>query len=424
MAMLSGGTVLGQLTLVASSPILTRLYGPESFGGFAVFMSLAAILAMVAALRYEFAVPVARDEREAVELVGVGNAASVVMALATALGVWLGGDWLARITSVPDLMPLLWLLPATVLFNGLALPLNYWSIRRGTFRVNTTNKLVQAVGQAGGQLALGFAGIGPPGLILGYCLGPLIQFQHFLRALPTAERRALFSVSWRRLWPLAREHWQYAIYSTPASLLTSATQLLPAVLLATLYGPAVAGWFGLGQRVMGLPVRLLAQAASQVFLGEAPKLGDDAAVRRLFVRSTAGFTLLGLVGMAPVMVLGPWLFALVFGEAWREAGVMAALLVPQHLSRFVVMPVSQTLNIYGRQDLHLTASATNGVGLVLAFGLAYFVRLEPMTVILLYSVSTTLSYVLYLGLAWRVVQQGGLTPAASRQEGAAMTVDA
>src|SRR3954451_8590885 len=419
MAMLSGGTVLGQLTLVASSPILTRLYGPESFGGFAVFMSLAAILAMVAALRYEFAVPVARDEREAVELVGVGNAASVVMALATALGVWLGGDWLARITSVPDLMPLLWLLPVTVLFNGLALPLNYWSIRRGTFRVNTTNKLVQAAGQAAGQLALGFAGMGAPGLILGYCLGPLIQFQHFLRALPKVERLALFSVSWRRLWPLAREHWQYPVYSTPASLLTSATQLLPAVLLATLYGPAVAGWFGLGQRVMGLPVRLLAQAASVAFLGEAPRLRDDAAVRRLFLRSTAGFAALGLVGMAPVMVLGPWLFAHVFGPAWREAGTMAALLAPQHLSRFVVMPVSQTLNIYGRQDLHLTASAANGAGLALAFGLAYAVRTDATMVVGLYSAATTLAYLLYLGLAWRVVRRGGLSPAAMPEAEAA-----
>src|SRR5437660_1191678 len=123
MAMLSGGTALGQLTLVASSPILTRLYGPKSFGALGVFVSLASILAMVAALRYEFAVPVARDEQEAVELVGVGNAASVVMALATALGVWFGGDWLARVTSVPDLVPLLWLLPVTVLFNGLAAPL-------------------------------------------------------------------------------------------------------------------------------------------------------------------------------------------------------------------------------------------------------------------------------------------------------------
>jgi O-antigen/teichoic acid export membrane protein len=411
MAMLAGGTALGQLTLVASSPVLTRLYGPEAFGALGVFVSLSSILGMVAALRYEFAIPLARDERGAVGLVGVANATSVAVTVATALGVWLAGDWLARITSVPELMPLLWLLPLTVLCNGLCAALGSWSIRRGTFRMNSANKIVQAAGQAGGQLGLGLAGAGSPGLVVGYCLGPLISLLYFARVLPAAERRALLSVPSRRLWPLARAHWQYPVYSAPASLLITVTQLLPTVLLAALYGPAVAGWFGLGQRVMGLPSQLLARTASQVFLGEAPRLGDDAAVRRLFLRSTAGFAALGLAGMGPVLVLGPWLFAHVFGSAWREAGTMAALLVPQHLSRFVVIPVSQTLNIYGRQDLHLTASAANGAGLALAFGLAYAVRMDVMTVVGLYSAATTMAYLLYLGFSWRVVRRGGLPPA-------------
>src|SRR4051812_2647146 len=213
--------------------------------------------------------------------------------------------------------------------------------------------------QAGGQLGLGLAGAGSPGLVVGYCLGPLISLLYFARVLPAAEGRALLSVPSRRLWPLARAHWQYPVYSAPASLLITVTQLLPAGRLAAPSGPADPGWFWLGPGVMGLPSQLLARTASQVFLGEAPRLGDDAAVRRLFLRSTAGFAALGLAGMGPVLVLGPWLFAHVFGSAWREAGTMAALLVPQHLSRFVVIPVSQTLNIYGRQDLHPTASAAN-----------------------------------------------------------------
>ena len=127
--------------------------------------------------------------------------------------------------------------------------------------------------------------------------------------------------------------------------------------------------------------------------------------------------------MAPVMFLGPWLFAHVFGPGWREAGMMAALLVPQHLTRFVVMPVSQTLNIYGRQDLHLTASVANGAGLALAFGPAYVMPMDAMTVILLYSVGTTLAYLLYLGFAWQVVRRGGLSPAAPA-EGAAAPLEA
>jgi len=415
MVMLSGGTSLGQLLIVASSPVLTRLYGPEAFGVLAVFMGLAAVLAMISALRYEFAVPVAQTEEEAVGLVRVGFATVVLMSLLVALGVWLFGPWLARVTEIPILTSLLWLLPLTVLCHGLSLPINYWSIRQGTFRVNSVNKLIQAGSQAGSQVALGAAGAGIWGLILGYCLGPLTMLAHFVSTLPRAERMRLLAVRWPCLWSLAVRHWHYPAYSAPSALLQSSTQLLPAVLLAALYGPAVAGWFGLGQRVIGLPVKLVAQATSQVFLGETPKLSDDDAVRRLFLRCTTGFALVGLLGMAPVLVFGPWLFELVFGPAWREAGMIAALLVPQHLARFVVMPVSQTLNIYGRQELHLVASLANGAALLFAFGLAWLAGLGAMPVILLYSISTTLAYLLYLSFAWRVVRAGGLAPVAQRE---------
>ena len=61
--------------------------------------------------------------------------------------------------------------------------------------------------------------------------------------------------------------------------------------------------------------------------------------------------------MAPVLFAGPTLFALVFGDAWRAAGEIVQLLVPLYLTRFVVTPVSQTLNILGRQKLHLVSSS-------------------------------------------------------------------
>ena len=414
LAMLSGGTVAGQGLLVGSAPVLTRLYGPEAFGGLAVFIGFAAMLATIASLRYELAIPVVHEEAEAADLVGLGLAAAAVVALASALLVWALAPWLARVSDLPALGLLFWFLPATTLLYGLSTVLSYWSVRRGTFRVNATSRVAVAASQAGGQLALGALGAGAGGLILGYSLGPLTASLRYLHALPTAERAQLLRVRWRRLWPLARAHWHYPAYSAPAALLQIGTQLLPAVLLAALYGPAVAGWFGLGQRVMGLPVKLLAQAASQAFLGEAPRLSGDAAVRRLFLRSTAGFALVGLLGMAPVLILGPWLFALVFGEAWREAGLMAALLVPQHLARFIVIPVSQTLNIYGRQELHLVASFANAAALAAACLTDWWLVLGAMWMVLLYSAGTTLAYLLYLGLAWLVVRAGGLTPRPSQ----------
>jgi O-antigen/teichoic acid export membrane protein len=411
LAMLSGGTFLGQLMLVASSPVLTRLYGPEAFGTLAVFASVSAILGMVAALRYEFAVPVARGEAEAAGLVRVGAAASVLVSVLAALGVWAGGDRLEAAAATPGLAALLWLLPPAVLLNGLALPLGHWSIRQGTFRVNTLNRLVQSAGQVVPQLLLGLLGAGAAGLVLGYAAGYLARLLHLLGALAPAERAALRGAArWRDAWPLARRHWHYPAYAAPAALLESGAQLLPAVLLAILYGPAVAGWFGLGQRVVGLPVKLVAQAASQVFLGEAPGLADAAAVRRLFARSALAFAAAGAVGMGPLLLFGPALFALAFGEPWREAGALAALLVPQHLARFVVMPVSQTLNLYGRQDLHLWASLIGALATAAAFGAAARLGLGPAAAVALYSAGTTAAFLVHLWFTWRVARRGILPP--------------
>ena len=59
------GTTLAQAIPIAISPILTRLYSPEEFGRFQLFASVATNLAVLGCGRYEFALPLARDEAEA-----------------------------------------------------------------------------------------------------------------------------------------------------------------------------------------------------------------------------------------------------------------------------------------------------------------------------------------------------------------------
>jgi O-antigen/teichoic acid export membrane protein len=173
-----------------------------------------------------------------------------------------------------------------------------------------------------------------------------------------------------------------------------------------LFGPTLAGLFALGQRLMGLPVRMFAQTARQVFLGEAAQR-DPAALLRLFRRSSLLFLGLGIVGMAPILLAGPALFAFVFGEAWREAGQIVQLLVPLYLTRFVVTPVSQTLNILGRQKLHLVSSSLDAALMLSVFGATWLLDLPAMLAILLFSLGSTGAYLLYYLLAWRAARRHG-----------------
>ena len=401
-ALLSTGVMAGQAVAVLVSPLLTRLYTPQEFGLFAVVTALSGILGTSIGLRFELAVPGCRDEREAAHTVLLTMLACAAVAALVAVAVWLGRDGLARALGAPAAAPLLWLLPAMLLLWGWGQPLVYWSIRRGSFRMNAVNRTLQLASQAFGQLALAAPVGGGLGLTLGYALGYLLRVLHHLWALPAEAWRQLRAVEAGELRRLAVLHWRYPVFSLPSALLQSAAQFLPALLLAPLYGPAVAGLFALAQRMLDVPIRLLSNTASEAFLGEVARL-EPAEVRRVFLRTARRFLVVGFLGMAPLLLAGPALFALVFGEAWRDAGTMVQCLVPVSLARFVVIPISQTLYVVRRQDLHLISAVLNLGALALAFLLGWRLDLGPLATLLAYSLGSTLAWLIYGLSCWWAV---------------------
>lgn len=400
---LSGGTTLGQAAVIASSPLLTRLYGPEEFGVFAVFSAVAAILSQVSALRYEAAIPVCRTEQDAAAVAWAGAWACLLLTLACALLLALLEAPLAAALGIPGHGPVLWLMPPLLLTWGLSLVLAHWSIRQGRFRVNALSSLALSGSQAGGQVALGWASGTVLALVAGWVLGSVVRCSMLLYALPRADRALLRRVPLAEVARAARRQWHYPVYSGSSSLLQAMAQMLPAVLVAILYGPAAAGWFGLGQRITGMPTRMVSEAAAQAYLGEIAR-ADGPTVHALFRRTVVRFLALGTVGLAPLLLAGPALFAFVFGEPWRETGTIVQLLVPLHLARFVVLPVTQTLNVAGRQHQHLIASLLLAAALLLAFLLAAVLDLPLWGMLLAYSLLSCLAFLYYLAAAWRAAQ--------------------
>ena len=410
LAWLSGGTLFGQLILLATMPLITRLFTPEDFGLFGVLSAVNGIFGLVMAGRYEFAIPLASKDDEAAALVVLASLVALFLTLLSLLLVWSLGGALARLTDLPALVPLLWLMPPILLVTGLGQPLEYWSIRRETFRLNSLSRVVLSGGQAASQAALGFAGAGAFGLTLGYGLGYVGRLIVLLVTLPAADRATMTAARSSQIRELAWSLRFYPTYSTGSSLLKSTTQFLPTILIAMLYDPMVAGAFNLAQRILTVPVRFLSTSASQAFLAEAAQR-SAAGVMRLFIRTVPRFLVLGFVGMAPILLAGPAVFALVFGEPWRGAGSFAQSLVAVQLARFIAMPVSQAFNVFGRQDLDFKTSLLNGFALVVSFCLIGWLKPSANAAVLLYSLATALSQLVMLILAWRITRRAATGPA-------------
>jgi O-antigen/teichoic acid export membrane protein len=385
-------------------PLLTRLFTPEEFGLFGVLMALNGIFGLIMAGRYEFAIPLAAKDDEAAALVVLAGLITLFLTLLSMLLVWALGDALARLTGMPDLVPLLWLVPPILLATGLGHPLEYWSIRRETLRLNGLSRVLQFGGQAASQAALGVAGAGPFGLTLGYGVGYLGRLILFLVTLSATDRASMAASRPSQIRQLAWSHWRYPTFSAGSSLLKSTTQFLPTILLAILYGPAVAGAFNLAQRILSMPVRFLSNSASQVFLAEAAQR-PAAEVMRLFIRTVPRFLVLGFLGMSPLLLAGPALFALLFGEPWRDAGGLAQALVAAQLARFIAMPVSQVFNVFRRQDLDFKTSLLNGFLLVISFCLIGWFEPSAYAAVLLYSLAAALGQLATLCFAWRTARR-------------------
>lgn len=411
-ALLSSGVAAGQLFYMLVLPLVTRLYTPDDFGLFSVLSTIAGILGAAITLRYELAVPVCTDDRAAADTVVLTMLVTTTLVGGLGILVWLLGPVLAAWIGMPRLAPLLWALLPLLLAWGCMMALSYWSIRQGRFRANALNKALHFLVQGLGQLGFGATVGGAAGLTFGYVAVYVARTTHFLGILSASDWRQLLDARLGRIWRQARLYWRYAAFSTPSSVMQATVQFLPVVFVAMLYGPTLAGLFALAQRLLDVPVRLLSGATGEAYLGEIARL-DPPAIYRLFVRTGLRFLVIGLIGMAPLLLAGPALFAVVFGEPWRLSGAIMQCLIPAALARFTVVPIIQTLYVLGRQDIHLLAAGLNLLALAASFTIGWRLDLPPLQTLLLYGVSSAAGWLTYAALTWWVARERARDAAAS-----------
>lgn len=405
---LASGILAGQLMVVASAPLLTRLFTPAEFGLFAVFSAITAITGIAICLRLEFAVPVVGSDDEAAALMTGAILVATINTILVSLLVFLLGPSLVVLVDAEMLARWLWLIPLAVWIWGAGSVMNYWSLRRGRYRVNGVNRMLTLGTQAGGQVGLALAGLGSPSLILGYVLGYVVRLGHHLTHLPAFDRRLLFSLHDPRLvWRTVRSNWRYPAFIAPSSLLHNMCEMIPAIIIASMYGPAAAGWYALAQRIMNIPTKLLGEAASEVFLGEGRTLKGHA-LKQFFLRTTFFFFVLAVCGMIPVLIFAQDIFAIVFGESWRNSGLIVQLLIPLYISRFIAHPISQLLNIMQKQYLHFIAYIFNLLSIIFIFLIAYYFDWDLKTTILVFSIFSSIAFIFSILVSWWAVHRSAL----------------
>lgn len=406
--LLMGGSVFGQVIGVAASPILTRLYTPSDFGEAGVFISVLTVLSVCSMLRYEYSIPACTTEEEAAQstvlaaLVGVAFSV-ILLALVPPARVFL-----PRINpGSRAILPYLYLIPVGVAASSVYLALSLWAVREQNFKLLSAAKITQASTGVALQVGTVFVYPGPLGLIIGQIASQSGGLLQLIRNAWAKQKTAFRAVNAAALLATARRFRRYPLLSVPAIGLESLFLNVPIMVIASVYGTAVAGWMALVQRVFFFPGLLLARNLGQVLLGEMSAMAatDVTGMEHLFWRRLKQMSLVAICACLPIALAAPFIIPWVFGKQWANAWICAELLLPMLLASFTSATFGTALDVLQRQDLHLLREIGRFLLLAIAMGIILWEKPGWKSALVIISIMSTMAYAWYLGISWWAIHQ-------------------
>jgi O-antigen/teichoic acid export membrane protein len=402
---IASGVGVAQIIVIASSPFLTRLFDPAEFGTYSVGLAILAIMAVLACLSYENAIPLPRRDRGAADILALCILTTALVTVGFGLTFVLVGPAIADALDVPELQGLVPLLVAGVFAAGLVNSFIAWAVRIKSYGEIAANRITERVVTVAVQLSLGWLGWGAAGLLTGVVAGSLLAALRLAIVVWRGHSVALRGVTRLGIARAARRYRRFALLTTPADLLNTVGREAPLFLIVLLFGAAVGGQYALAFRVMALPLTLLARAIGQPYYAEAARISrrDPTSLQRLYVRTTKTLAMVTIVPILLGAVLSPFLFGFIFGPEWEQAGLFAAILAPMCYLQIVTQPTRGTLGVLERQDLHLAREVARAAFVGGAVIVAWALGLAPVGAVAAISVAGILTYVLYGVTTWRAV---------------------
>ncbi len=353
------GSTLAQAIPIAVSPILTRLYTPEEFGIFALYISLASFIALGATGRYELAVMLPKKDSDALHIAFLSVGITAAVSLLSLLLVAVFNRPIVRLLGNPELSGWLYLLPLSVFLTGIYQTANYLNNRQKRYKVLAKNRVLRSAATATSNIGFGMAGIGG-GLILGNIVGQAAATWFLGSNVRKTFRNRIGGIDRLKAVALAKRYRKFPWLNLPNAMIDGFRQVGINTLVAQYYLTAMLGQFSFALKMVQIPSSLIGGSLSQVFYEKVSKTSRGelyVLVKRFFWRSAA----VSLPMYILIALFAEDVFGFVFGPIWSVAGTMASVMTPWLFLNFLTSPLSMVFVAISRQEVLLVFSVLNMV---------------------------------------------------------------
>ena len=351
---LVSGTAIAQAIPILISPILTRLYSPSDFGLIALYLAIVNIFVIIATGRYNLAIMLPEDEKEASDLKYLSIYINLVVSIILLFVVLIFNDQVTRILDNEDISVWLYFIPLSVFFRALFQIYEYYENRKKHYSSISFANVSQSLGTSLTRAGMGFMHLGSFGMIVSSILGSLTGSLH-IRYLSSKKDIVKYKrPSLNSLKTVASRFKKFPLFTMPSNGLNTLSVQIPVILLTRFFNAGIVGFYSFSHRMLSMPMFVIGRSFAQVYFQKASTLRNKKKELADFTFSV--YKKLLIIGIIPMSIIGVWgdyIFSFVFGKEWVIAGVYSQFLSIWFLFNFISSPLSQIFSVLEKQQKSL-----------------------------------------------------------------------
>lgn len=390
------GTTVAQALPIIISPILTRLYTPEDFGVFALFLSITAILSSVSNARYELAIMLPDKDEDAINVFSLCIIISFFFSILLYFILLVFNDYFINKSFESGLDYWIYLVPIAVFFIGIFNALNYFNTRKKNYKDISKAVILKSITLSVIQLLIGFIKGGPTGLVFGEIVSRMVANGKLIKNIVN-DKRMLSNISIFKILEMGKKYIEFPMFSMWAILANTASRNITSIFISFFYTVTSLGFYSLTEKVLGVPTSLIGKSIGQVYFQQSSdEYKVNNTVLKTFKNTLKKLLIIAVPVFLIIYLIIEEVFVIVFGENWAVAGEYAQILSFLYFCRFIVVPLAITPMVLNKVKIDLYFQLGMFTLIISFLIFSYFFNVSIYEFFYLFSYLYGLYYLLYL----------------------------
>ena len=398
---LISGTIGTYFFPIIFSPFLTRIYTPDDFALFTIYMTAVQIISVVSTLKYELGIPLVKNHQERISLFQISTINTVLISflifLSIKIYIFFGFSyhyslrtWTYTIPSGVILMSLF----HQILYNWLLYNQKFSYISSAKILFGFSNAILPIILYKIANLK-GFFYLVASHQI-GLSLGTISILLLLLRKITFKNFITFFIFKTRDLVHILKKYKKYVLFSSPSTLMNTISIWIPVIFIWIFFDAKYASLFFLSHRIVNLPMMVLGHAIGKIFYSRASIDIEEGVLKQNIVKYFKILFHIAFLCLIVCLFLAPNLFSFIYGSDWSESGKIVQILSPWLFFTLLASPISTIPTILYKQEIEFKFQTILLIVRFVGLLIGSMVFQNLYVTLILFSITSSIVWMIYL----------------------------